>query len=125
MPKGLLFRDDLDNMTSRGCTVPGCKHEHPDNKTLFLAARCCQEGVSIGQGPGTNTIELYCAKCQKHVVYVAVAGEWRVDRICHSSGPLDVRYTYGSGRLVIECRTCHTPVYELSVPNWMTDGKHQ
>ena len=109
----LVYKEDLDQVTSHGCTIAGCTHDH--DKTLFMAPKCCRNGVRLMSGTVPGTVRLLCAECLGLVLDIAVEGEkWRTKQTCHP-GPLDAAYTNGSGQLAITCRMCHRPVSTVTV----------
>ncbi len=68
----ILTSHELDALFSKGCQIPGCKHEnhHPDG--LFFNSRCHPKmGVSMLYK--NRRIRLQCRECGKYICDVAVA----------------------------------------------------
>jgi hypothetical protein len=105
-----LFLHQLDEAVSRGCTTPGCTHDHGGD--LFLTPRC-HPGVGVRietindlHGlPCGGVVHLRCWKCQAPVVQVALTTRLDLTPTCRHGSALDVLYS--EGNLTVSCRRCH------------------
>lgn len=65
----VLTKKDLD---AAGCSTPGCQHDHT---ILHFRGRCHPHGpVSALYDRRSGEIVISCARCQKLIARVAVAG---------------------------------------------------
>ena len=105
-----LFLHQLDEAASRGCTIPGCTHEHGGE--LFLTPRC-HPGVGVRIEamdalvglPCGAVVHLRCWKCQAPIVQVALTTHLALTPTCRHGSALDVLYSGGS--LTVSCQRCH------------------
>jgi hypothetical protein len=68
-------REDLDEALTRGCTEPGCKHEHKKMSELFLAQNC-HPGTGVDACYNAEGIlMLTCHACDAPIVNVKVGKE--------------------------------------------------
>jgi hypothetical protein len=70
----MLYIEELDEATKRGCQDPRCAHK--DHKELDLAQRChTGAGAVASYELGSGQLKISCFKCRKIICIVAVAPE--------------------------------------------------
>src|SRR5438477_7352351 len=105
-----LFLHQLDEAASRGCTIPGCTHEHGGE--LFLTPRC-HPGVGVRIEamdalvglPCGAVVHLRCWKCQAPIVQVALTMPLTLTPACRHGSALYL--LDNEGNLIFSCLAPH------------------
>jgi hypothetical protein len=70
--KEALNQFALDEITSQGCQVPGCSHQHEEE--LYLRSRCHPNaGCSVSYEKGSGILKVTCKECGASIVEIQVA----------------------------------------------------
>jgi hypothetical protein len=69
-----LYLEDLESNIAKGCTAPGCKHDHGPLTELFLHANCHPHaGVDVCYKTGSDELTITCRNCNRPIINVGVA----------------------------------------------------
>lgn len=68
-----MYKADLDFALARGCSNPGCTHEHVV-QGIFLEPRC-HTGGGLDVAYLGGTLRLSCHVCDQELVSIVVANE--------------------------------------------------
>jgi hypothetical protein len=66
-----LYAEDLDEILARGCSTPGCTHEH--HHGLVLSPRCHPGAGQKVIGRAGGIVEVLCDECEKPIVTLQLA----------------------------------------------------
>lgn len=68
---GIIYREDLDRLMSRGCGDPTCL-EHGQKKDTIYIAQTCHKGAGLDAKYSKGKLQLICVDCHQIVAVVAV-----------------------------------------------------